>query len=63
VVWIQVNNHSPTEIYLTVLGRCGFFYALFNEAVSSSNYTVPNARKIGRQRTGKDMGKCGSNLI
>ena len=63
VVWIQVNNHSPTEVYLTVLGRSGFFYALFNEAVNSSKYTVSNARTIGRQRTGKDMGMCGSNLI
>ena len=25
VVWVQVNNYTPTEIYLTVLGRGGFF--------------------------------------
>jgi len=25
VVWIQVNNYSPTEICLTVLGRSDFF--------------------------------------
>jgi hypothetical protein len=63
VVWVQVNNYSPTEIYLTVLGSGGFFFVLFNKAVSSSNYTVSNARTTGRQRTGNDMGKCGINLI
>ena len=64
MVWIQVNNHSATEICLAVLGCSGFlFCALCNEAVSSCNYTVSNTRTIDRRRTGMDMGKCGNYLI
>jgi hypothetical protein len=63
-----INFYNPGLHYETpCISHCTemqwLFYALRNEAVSNSSYRVSNAKTICRQRTGKETGERGSNLI